>query len=354
MAEHSPQPLRPSTKPMLVHSKPPGPEPLGRAFATVMNCVAYREGRRVRTISLDEISEVLREEGTFVWLGLRELDTDLLARIQQEFGLHELAIEDTRSAHQRPKVEEYGDCLFVVVHTAELVDEKLQFGETHVFVGKQFLVSVRHRSSLSYSKVRERCETLPQRLARGPGYGLYALMDFIVDNYRPVVDGLHQRFQVLEADIFKSRFSRQTLEQLYELKGELLLLREATEPLLDVCNALMHLHHDLIPKDIRVYFRDISDHVKRTNQAIDRMREMLTAAMQVHLTMVTVRQNEVVKRLAGWGAILALPTMVFSLYGMNFKFMPELDWAYSYPLIMAATAGGCVALYFRLKRVGWL
>jgi magnesium transporter len=179
-------------------------------------------------------------------------------------------------------------------------------------------------------------------------------MDFIVDNYRPVVDGLHQRFQALEADIFKSRFSRDTLEQLYDLKGELLLLREATEPLIDVCNDLMHVHADLIPKDIRIYFRDISDHVKRINQAIDRMREMLTAAMQVHLTMVTVKQNEVVKRLAGWGAILAIPTMVFSLYGMNFKYMPELDWPFSYPLIMGGTIMGCVLLYQRLKRVGWL
>jgi len=277
-----------------------------------------------------------------------------LARIQQEFGLHELAVEDTRSAHQRPKVEEYGDCLFVVLHTAEMYEQEVRFGETHVFVSKRFLVSVRHRSALSYSKVRERCETVPQRLARGPGFGLYALMDFIVDNYRPVVDGLHQRFELLEADIFKSRFSRETLEQLYELKGERLRLREAAEPLMDICNELMRVHPDIIPKNIRIYFRDISDHVKRVNQAIDRMREMLTAAMQVYLTMVTVRQNEVVKRLAGWGAILAIPTMVFSLYGMNFRYMPELEWAFSYPLIMGGTAVGCLMLYHRLKKVGWL
>ena len=341
----------PSTQRPLVGAGGPG---TASRFATVMNCIAYREGKRFRSITLDEISEVLKQEDTFVWLGLRELDNDLLARIQQEFGLHELAVEDTRSAHQRPKLEEYGDCLFVVLHTAQLSDEGVRFGETHVFVGKRFLVSIRHRSTLSYSKVRERCETVPERLARGPGFGLYALMDFIVDNYRPVVDGLHQRLQVLEADIFKGRFSREILEQLYELKGELLLLREATEPLIDVCNDLMHVHPEIIPKDIRIYFRDISDHVKRINQAIDRMREMLTAAMQVHLTMVTVKQNEVVKRLAGWGAILALPTMVFSLYGMNFKYMPELEWQLSYPLIMGGTIAGCVLLYLRLKRVGWL
>jgi magnesium transporter len=326
----------------------------GNRFATVMNCIAYREGKRFRSITLDEINEVLKLEGTFVWLGLRELDNDLLAKIQQEFGLHELAVEDTRSAHQRPKVEEYGDCLFVVLHTAQLSDEGIRFGETHIFVGERFLVSIRQRSTLSYSKVRERCEAVPQYLAQGPGYGLYALMDYIVDDYRPVVDGLHRRFQVHEADIFKGRFNRETLEQLYELKGELLLLREATEPLIDVCNDLMRVHPNIIPKDIRIYFRDISDHVKRINQAIDRMQEMLTAAMQVHLTMVTVKQNEVVKRLAGWGAILAIPTMVFSLYGMNFKYMPELDWPFSYPLIMGGTVVGCVLLYRRLKWVGWL
>lgn len=328
--------------------RPSDPEEL------VINCVAYKDGKRLGDLKFDDISEVLKEPGTFVWLGLRGSNLDLLAKIQQEFGLHELAIEDTRAAHQRPKLEEYGDSVFLVLHPAHWIDAELQFGETHLFVGPRFLVSVRHGPSMGYQRVRERCETMPQQLAKGPGFALYAILDYVVDNYVPVVDGLNQRFEQLEAEIFKRQANRESLEELYELKRELLLLRSATTPLLDICNQLTRFHANIIPKDVRPYFRDISDHVKRIDQAIDSMREMLTAAMQVHLSLVTVRQNEVVKRLAGWGAILALPTMVFSLYGMNFKHMPELEWPVAYPAVMGGVASGCAVLYHKLKRVGWL
>jgi len=322
--------------------------------AMVMQCVAYAKGKRLGEVTIEDISDVIQQEDTFVWLGLREPDASLLMKIQEEFGLHELAIEDTRSAHQRPKLEEYGDSLFLVLQTAEFVQNTVQFGETHAFIGPRFLVTVRHGSSLNYQKVRERCENLPESLAKGPGFALYALVDFIVDHYVLVVDGLRERFDRLEEDVFKHRFNRQTLEQLYELKRELLLLRGAAEPLLDISQQLMRFHAKIIPKDIRFYYRDIHDHVKRVDQAIDSMREMLTAAMQVHLTLVTVGQNEIVKRLAGWGAILAIPTMVFSLYGMNFKYMPELDWRFSYPAILGGVTLACVWLYRRLKKVGWL
>jgi magnesium transporter len=322
--------------------------------AMVMQCAAYTSGKRTAEVTIEDISEAIKQKDTFVWLGLREPNAALLAKIQEEFGLHELAIEDTHSAHQRPKLEEYGDSLFLVLQTAQLFQNAVQFGETHVFVGPRFFVTVRHGSSLSYQKVRQRCENMPQSLAKGPGFALYALMDFVVDNYMPVVDGLRERFDRLEEDIFKRRFNQQTLEQLYELKRELLLLRGAAAPLLDICNELMRFHGDIIPKEIRFYYRDIFDHVKRINQAIDSMREMLTAAMQVHLALVTVGQNEIVKRLAGWGAILAIPTMVFSLYGMNFKYMPELDWQFSYPAILGGLTVACAWLYRRLKKVGWL
>ena len=179
-------------------------------------------------------------------------------------------------------------------------------------------------------------------------------MDFIVDNYVPVIDGLQERFDVLESAIFEYRPSRQTIEGLYELKRELLLLEGAINPVIDICNELMRFHNELIPKDVRVYFRDIADHIKRIDQAIQGMREMLVAAMQVHLTFETVRQNEVVKRLAGWGAILAIPTMVFSWYGMNFRHMPELDWQYSYPAVVGGVTFSSLLLYLRLKKVGWL
>ena len=327
-----------------------------RAYqAMVMKCVAYTHGRRTEDdIGIDQISEAISRENTFVWLGLREPNGALLDKIQEEFGLHELAIEDTRSAHQRPKLEEYGDTLFLVLQTAQIYRNAVQFGETHIFVGPRFIVTVRHGTPLSFSKVRERCENMPESLAKGPGFALYALIDYIVDHYMPVVDGLQERFDRLEEDVFKHRFNQQTLEKLYELKQELLLLRGAAMPLLDICDELVRFHGNIIGQDIQFYYRDIADHVKRINQAIDGMREMMTSAMQVYLAMVTVGQNEIVKRLAGWGAILALPTMVFSLYGMNFKNMPEFDWPYSYPSVLGGLVFACALLYGRLKRSGWL
>ena len=241
-----------------------------------------------------------------------------------------------------------------MLRTAQWWEDSVHLGETHIFVGTRFLVTVRHGPSLSYAKVRERCETTPGRLAKGPGYALYALMDFVVDNYAPIVEQFGQRLERLEAEIFTDTFSREAIEKLYELKHQLLQLRSAAAPLLDVCDGLMRFHSEIVPKDARVYFRDVHDHVKRTVESLDGMREMVTAAMQVHLSLASVGQNDVVKRLAGWGAILAIPTMVFSLYGMNFRHMPELAWSFGYPVVLAGVAVSCLWLYRRLQRVGWL
>jgi len=320
----------------------------------IMKCVAYQNGISIGDVTIEDISEVLKQEHTFVWLGLLEANRELLIKIQEEFGLHDLAIEDACAAHQRPKIEEFGESLFMVLHTAHLVGDEVKFGETHIFLGQRFLVTVRHGYSRSHSKIRARCEAMPKQLAKGPGFALYSIMDFIVDNYVPVIDGLQARFDELESAIFQYRPSRQTMEGLYELKRELMLLEGAITPVIDICNELMRLHNTVIPKEGRVYFRDVADHVKRIDQKIHGMREMLVAAMGVHLTFETVRQNEVVKRLAGWGAILAIPTMVFSWYGMNFRHMPELDWQYSYPVVVGGVALGSLLLYWRLKKAGWL
>jgi len=320
----------------------------------VMKCVAYQNGVSIGDVTIEDISDVLKLEHTFIWLGLLEADSELLAKIQEEFGLHDLAIEDACAAHQRPKIEEFGDSVFMVLHTAQLAGDEVKFGETHIFLGPRFLVTVRHGYSQSHSKIRARCEAMPQQLAKGPGFALYTIMDFIVDNYVPVIDGLQARFDVLESAIFQYKPSRQTMEGLYELKRDLMMLEGAITPVIDICNELMRLHSGVIPKDVRVYFRDIADHIKRIDQKIHGMREMLVAAMGVHLTFETVRQNEVVKRLAGWGAILAIPTMVFSWYGMNFRHMPELDWQYSYPVVIGGVAVGSLLLYWRLKKAGWL
>lgn len=321
----------------------------------IVNSVAYRNGKADRDLAIDAIPAQLAEEGTFVWLGLVEPSAELLGRVQRVFGLHELAVEDALSAHQRPKLEEYGNGLFVVLRTAEWVDGKsTEYGETHIFVGKNFIVTVRHGSSKSYAPVRSFCESHPERLERGPGFVLYALMDFVVDNFEPVVEHLRSRLETLEAALFKPRIQRGNLADLYGLKREVQRLRAIAVPIEEIAAALMHLHTDYVPKEKRAYFRDILDHVKRTVASLDDMRDMLNSAMQVNLASTTVTQNEVVKRLAGWGAILAIPTMVFSLYGMNFKNMPELDWRFGYPLVLLVVAAGCLALWRRLKRAGWV
>ena len=320
----------------------------------VVNCTAYKNGKKLRDITIEEISDVLEEDNTFVWVGLLEPSVELMRQIKEEFNLHELAVEDAYAAHQRPKIEEYGDTLFVVLQTAQVVDAVVQFGETHIFVGARFVVSVRHGSSKSYAKVREHCEMLPERLVRGPSYVLYSIMDFVVDNYGPIMDDLEERFDKYEAELFDRVSEQVHLQDLYQLKRQLIKIRSAAVPLLDVCTQLLRFHENIITKDGKVYFRDIYDHVVRLIETGDRLREMVAAAMQIELAQVTIRQNEVVKRLAGWGGILAIPTMMFSLYGMNFKYMPELEWHWGYPTVLIAIGGPCSWLYYRLRKVGWL
>ncbi|HEY4318671.1 MAG TPA: magnesium/cobalt transporter CorA [Herbaspirillum sp.] len=320
----------------------------------IVNCAAYENGVKLRDITLDEISDELARAGTFVWVGLLEPSVELIKKLQLEFRLHDLAVEDAYMAHQRPKLEEYGDHLFLVLQTATLLDGAVTFGETHIFLGSNFILTVRHGASRSYVRVREHCESAPERLAKGPSYVLYSIMDFVVDNFQPIMDDLEARFEDYENDLFVRDSGTEHLQDLYQLKRQLIKLRGAAVPLLDICNQLLRFHSDIISKDGRVYYRDIYDHVARVTETSDRLREMVAAAMQVDLAQITIRQNEVVKRLAGWGAILAIPTMVFSLYGMNFKFMPELEWHWSYPAVLGGITVACVYLYRRLRRVGWL
>ena len=323
-------------------------------MSTIVNCVAYRKGTRLEAFPIDDISEIIKQPDVFIWIGLHEPDDALLGKMQEEFGLHELAMEDARAAHQRPKLEPYGDSLFIVAKTALLTETEIVFGETHLFAGKNFLVTLRHGASRGYSPVRARCEKNPQRLGLGTGYALYALLDDIVDNYLLVVSDLHSQFNQIEADIFDARISRDTLQRIYRIKREVMLLRDAAQPLVDICNELMRFHEDVIPKSIRVYLRDVQDHCRRVIESCDNMHEMLVAAMQINLAMVSIGQNDIVKQLAGWGAILALPTVVFSLYGMNFQFMPELSWHYSYFAVVGSTVAGCAWLYMKLKNANWL
>jgi magnesium transporter len=320
----------------------------------VVNCIAYADGRRIGPVEVDDIEEVLRFPGHFIWIGLQEPPEDLLREIQAKFQLHDLAVEDALRAHQRPKIEEYGESLFIVLRTAHLVDSKPCFGETHIFVGRQYLVTVRHGPSLGYTQLRERCESRPRLLRKGPGFVLYALMDFVVDHYFPVVDALEEVLEDLEEEIFGGSFQRSTTERIYELKRDLVALKRAAGPMVDVCNRVMRFDLKVIPTDTHPYFRDVYDHVVRINEAIDNARELLTTALEANLSLISVRQNEVMKKLAAWAAILAVPTLGAGVYGMNFEFMPELRWHYGYPAAMAGMAVACALLYWWFKRADWL
>jgi magnesium transporter len=321
----------------------------------VVNCAAYgRDGAR-RDVSLDAISDVLAvDDGSFVWVGLYEPGEDILDKLQEEFGLHDLAVEDAHNAHQRPKLEAYGNSLFMVIHTAQSVDNHIRFGETHIFVGPRYLVTVRHGASTSYAPARARIEREPELLMHGPGAALYAVLDLVVDNFTPIVDEFSQGLNELEKDIFAEDFRKQTVQKLYDLKRELTRLRIAVAPMQDILGQLARTRGPFIDEEIQLYFRDVLDHAVRINETTDTLREMLTAAMSVNLALVTIRQGEVVKRLAGWAALLAAPTLIASWYGMNFEHMPELHGRYSYYIVIGVTLVVCTVLFRLLKRSKWL
>ena len=323
----------------------------------VVNAAVYADGCKVRDIAVEEIGTVLREPDRFVWIGVQEPDEPLLRTLQQAFGLHDLAVEDALCAHQRPKLEEYGDSLFVVLRTAQLEPEgnhRVAFGETHIFVGPRFILTVRHGPSVSYAGVRQRCESTPMLLRKGPGFVLYAIMDFVVDHYFPIVDALEDELDGLEEAIFAGSFSQATSERIYSLKRDLVGLKRAVSPLVEVCNRLVRFDVKIVPEDARLYFRDVYDHVIRINETIDNLRELLTTALEANLSLIAVRQNEVMKQLGAWGAIIAVPTLIAGVYGMNFEFMPELHWRWAYPIVGGLMVAASVALYVQFKRAGWL
>jgi magnesium transporter len=321
---------------------------------TVVNCVAYCEGKRTANLELDKISDALKESDKFVWIGLHEPGPDMLKKIQTEFGLHDLAVEDALRAHQRPKLETYGETLFVVLRTAQMKGTRIDLGETHFFLGTNFIITIRHGSSISYADVRARCETTPHLLQKGPAFALYAVMDAIVDQYFPVLEALEHKLDDLEEKIFDEKFKRTVTAEIFHLKRELLEVKRAVSPLIDICNRLMRFDLKLIDEDTRPYFRDIYDHAIRINEMVDNARELLSTAIEVSFTLLSISQNEVSKRFAGWAAIIGIPTMIAGIYGMNFKHMPELESQWGYPIVLALTFGLCLVLYFRFKRSGWV
>lgn len=322
----------------------------------IINCATYLDGRKLADIGINEISTVLQTPNQFVWIGLHDPEGATLKQIQQQFNLHDLAIEDAHNAHQRPKIEMYGDTLFAVLRTAQINPgtHHTDFGETHFFVGPNFLITIRHGSSISYNNVRTRCESTPHLLKKGQGFALYAVMDSIVDQYFPVVEALEEDLQKMEEKIFKGTPSRETTEEIYQLKRELLEVKRAVSPLIDIANRLMRFDITLIAEDTQPYFRDIYDHAIRINEMVDHTRELLNTALEANFSLISISQSDVSKKFAGWAAILAVPTMVAGFYGMNFKFMPELEWHYGYPVIVTCTILACIVIYTLFKRSGWL
>jgi magnesium transporter len=323
---------------------------------TVIDCAAYCAGVRVADVGIEQIRGALERADHFVWLGLYEPEKDILRAVQQQFGLHDLAIEDAYNAHQRPKLELYEDSVFVVLRTAHLATSPrhLEFGETHIFLGRNYLVTVRHGSLRSHISVRQRCETTPQLLAKGPGYVLYALMDFVVDQYLPIVQQMEEELEDLEDVIFGETTSRDATARVYQLKRDLLALRRAISPLVEVCNRLMRFDLPHIPEDTRVYFRDVYDHIVRLNETIDAQRELLTTALEAHLSIMSHTQNEHMKRITAWAAMIAVPTMIAGIYGMNFEHMPELKWLFGYPVALLLMVVSAVIPWLYFKRKGWL
>ena len=320
---------------------------------TVINCVAYEAGHRRAEVDLNEACPA-EADGNFIWVGLHEPNKELLRTVQQRFNLHDLAIEDALNAHQRPKLEVYGDSVFIVVRTAQLVERKIQFGETHIFAGRGYVVTVRHGSTTAYREVRSRCESKPKMLAMGESFVVYSIIDFIVDNYFPVLHQLEAEADALEEEVFSHRTDKADVERIYELRHELLLLRRVVQPLQEVCNRIMRFDVPLIDHAMNDYFRDIQDHVIQVVEGIDNLRDLLSAALEANLLLISLAQNDVTKKLTGWAAILSIPLAIASIYGMNFKFMPELEQPLGYPIVMAIIIGLCGLLFYRFRRAGWL
>ncbi|MGH8767889.1 MAG: magnesium/cobalt transporter CorA [Burkholderiales bacterium] len=320
----------------------------------LVNCVAYQEGRKLADIQPRDIHEYVRQPECFIWVALYEPTPEELETMQREFGLHVLAVEDAQHGHQRPKIEEYGDSLFVVLHIVELAGKELSVGEVDVFVGPNYVLSVRNHTERGFADVRARSELEPDLLRQGSAYVLYAIMDAVVDRYFPVLDALEAELEEVEKHIFSRQNNRAIIESLYVLKQELMTLKHATGPLLEASSKLYGGRVPQLCAGLQEYFRDVYDHLVRVNQSIDSLREMVTTAISVNLSLLTIQENEVTKRLAGYAALVAVPTMIAGIYGMNFDNMPELTWRLGYPLSVAVMVAIDGYLFYRFRKAKWL
>jgi magnesium transporter len=322
----------------------------------IVDCAVYENGRRsARDLSLEQAFEAAQRDAAFVWLGLHEPSHEEFERVRTAFHLHELAVEDAVNAHQRPKLEVYGDTLFLVLKPVHYLDreEVIETGEILLFVDRRFLVSVRHGDVGPLAQVRDRLEAQPEALVRGPGAVLHAILDRVVDGYAPVARSVQVDLDQIEEQVFSPERHNPT-ERIYKLQREVVEFDRAVTPLAEPLDRLATERFPLVDDELRNYFRDVHDHVLRTIQQIESFRHLLSSALQANLTQVGVRQNEDMRRITAWVAILAVPTMVAGIYGMNFDHMPELGWKLGYPAVLCLIAVVCSYLYYRFRRSGWL
>lgn len=320
----------------------------------LINCVAYQEGKKLKDILIEEISDYLAIPGCFVWVALLDAELAELEKMREEFDLHALAVEDAWQSHQRPKIDEYGDSLFAVMHLVEMDGDELTVGEVDVFIGANYVLSVRNRSKDGFLGVRARCEREPHLLSQGAGFVFYALMDAVVDRYFPVLDMFEIELENIEEQIFVKGSALSNIERLYALKRKVMTLKHAVAPLMEDTGKLYRGRVPKVCTNSQEYFRDVFDHLTHINASIDTIRDTIGTAIQVNLSMVTIEESEVTKRLAAWAGIFAVATAFAGIWGMNFDVMPELRMKYGYPAALTAIALVCGVLYRRFKKKGWL
>jgi len=322
----------------------------------IVDCAHYRDGRRQHEgkMAPEEAAAICKQDPGFVWLGMVEPSPAELEHVQDAFGLHELAVEDAQSFHLRPKVETYeGGITFVVLRTARYVDEReeVEFGEVSIFVGPGFIISVR-QGVTDLHGARLRLEARPQLLEEGPASVLWAIVDKIVDDYAPVVEGLEIDIEEVEKTVFSGSVA--PVHRIYLLRREVTDFYRAVHPLLGPAASITQGGVLQISDGLRQYFRDVDDHLKLVNEEIMAQRDLLSTILQANMAVVASQQNEVVRKISAWFGIITVPTFVASVYGMNFTHMPELDWKFGYPLALAVMFGLAISLYFMFKRVRWL
>jgi magnesium transporter len=322
----------------------------------IVDCAVYEDGRRRDgEVELDHAYEACRESGKFAWIGLYEPTEREFDSLQREFVLHPLAVEDAIHAHQRPKLDVYEGLVFIVLKTARYVDERevVEFGEILIFLGHDFLLTVRHGEASALQDVRKQLEDQPDVLKRGPGAVLHAIVDRVVDDYTPALAGLGEDIEEVENEVFSDSRTN-PVERIYKLKREVLDFNRAAAPLVEPVDRLAKGHYDQVHPEVRAYFGDVNDHLIRVHEQLESYRDLLTSILEANLAQVTVRQNQDVRTISAIVAIVAVPTMIAGIYGMNFEHMPELSWTFGYPLVLGVMLCICFGVYRWFKKVGWL